>query len=99
MSIGFFWNLQITYYVLKRDKPEEWKCQPYHWLPRDLEIHEMVVGAFSLTLGSFISATIACWVMNGGYSALYFDAAQHGYLWLVLQLPIIFISQVKSKVF
>ena len=85
---------QIAYYVLRRDKPEEWKCQPYQWLPRDLEIHEMVVGWFSLSIGSLISSALACWVMNGGYSTLYFDPAEHGYVWLVLQIPVIFIWQV-----
>jgi len=87
---------QIAYYVLRRDKPEEWKCQPYQWLPRDLEIHEMVVGWFSLSIGSLISSALACWVMNGGWSTLYFDPAEHGYVWLVLQIPVIFIWQVRN---
>merc|ERR1712241_763033 len=82
--------LHIAYYVNRRDKPEEWKCQPYQWLPRDLEIHEIAVGAFSLALGSFISAAMACWVLNDGYSKIYFDHTEHGYLWLVLQTPLIF---------
>ena len=90
----FFPFGQIAYYVLRRDKPEEWKCQPYQWLPRDLEIHEMVVGWFSLSIGSLISSALACWVMNGGWSTLYFDPAEHGYVWLVLQIPVIFIWQV-----
>ena len=91
------WTIfQLTYYVLRRDKPEEWKCQPYHWLPRDLELHEMVVGAFSLAIGSFISASMACWVMNDGYSKIYFDPAEHGYAWFFLQFPVIFIWQVNT---
>jgi len=85
--------LHITYYVLRRDKPEEWKCQPYHWLPKDLEIHEIVVGAFSLAIGSFISSSVACWVANDGWSKIYFDPGEHGYLWLILQTPIVFIWQ------
>ena len=87
--------LQITYYVLRRDRPEEWKCQPYHWLPKDLEIHEMSVGAFSLAIGSFISSTMACWIMNGGWTSIYFDHTEHGYLWLLIQTPLVFIWQVK----
>ena len=98
-SKHFFPFGQIAYYVLRRDKPEEWKCQPYQWLPRDLEIHEMVVGWFSLSIGSLISSALACWVMNGGWSTLYFDPAEHGYVWLVLQIPLIFIWQVGSKPF
>ena len=89
--------LQITYYVLRRDRPEEWKCQPYHWLPKDLEIHEMCVGAFSLAIGSFISSTMACWIMNGGWTSIYFDHKEHGYLWLLLQTPLVFIWQVKPN--
>ena len=73
--MGFF-PFQYAYYVLKRDHPEEWKCQPNHWLSPELELHEMVVGAFSLTIGSFISSAMACWVMNDGYSTIYFDPAQ-----------------------
>ena len=93
----FSTSFQIAYYVNRRDKPEEWKCQPYQWLPRDLEIHEIAVGAFSLALGSFISAAMACWVLNDGYSKIYFDHTEHGYLWLVLQTPLIFIWQVKTN--
>jgi len=85
--------LHITYYVNLRDQAKEWKCQPYHWLPRDLEIHEMVVGAFSLALGSLLSSAIACWILNDGYSKVYFDVAEHGYVWFVLQIPIVFIGQ------
>lgn len=93
MFFGIGGYLHITYYVLRRDRPEEWKCQPYHWLPKDLEIHEMCVGAFSLAIGSFISSTMACWIMNGGWTSIYFDHKEHGYLWLLLQTPLVFIWQ------
>ena len=86
--------LQITYYVLRKDTPEDWKCQPYHWLPKELEIHEIVVGAFSLAIGSLISSAMACWIMNGGWTKLYFDHTEHGYLWLLIQTPLVFIWQV-----
>ena len=86
--------MQITYYVLRKDTPEDWKCQPYHWLPKELEIHEIVVGAFSLAIGSLISSAMACWIMNGGWTKLYFDHTEHGYLWLLIQTPLVFIWQV-----
>ena len=53
----------------------------------------MVVGAFSLALGSLLSSAIACWILNDGYSKVYFDVAEHGYVWFVLQIPIVFIGQ------
>ena len=54
----------------------------------------MAVGAFSLAIGSFISSTMACWVMNDGYSTIYFDPAQEGWVWFFLQFAAIFIWQV-----
>ena len=74
--ISIFINLNITfqywYYYRQRSTPEQWKCQPNHWLPADLERHEIIVGLFSLTVSSFISSAIACYVMNGGYSTFYY---------------------------
>ena len=40
------------------------------------ELHEMVVGWFSLTLGSVLSAALATWIVNGGYTSLYFQVPQ-----------------------
>ena len=65
--------LQFTYYVGKRDSPEEWKCQPNKWLSSREEIHEILVGWFSVTLGSALSAALASWVVNGGQTTLYYD--------------------------
>ncbi len=59
---GFF---QIYFYTLKRDSPEEWKCQPHRFLTRSNEIHEMVVGTTNMTIAGTISGIITCWVVNG----------------------------------
>ena len=59
---------QFYYYVNKRSTARDWKCQPDHWLPANLEIHEIVVGAFSLAIGSFLSSILACWIINDGWS-------------------------------
>ena len=58
------------------------------------EIHEMIVGWFSLTIGSALSAALATWVMNGGYTSLYYDIGRHGLLWSLLELPIVFVTTV-----
>ena len=65
--------MQFTYYVGKRESPEEWKCQPNKWLSSKEEIHEILVGWFSVTLGSALSAALASWVVNGGQTTLYYD--------------------------
>lgn len=87
-GIGGF--LHFYYYVGKKDKPEEWKCQPNHWLSSKDEIHEIAVGLFSLTIGSALSALLATWVMNGGYTSLYYEWGQYGVIWGVLELPVVY---------
>lgn len=90
-GIGGF--LHFYYYVNQRSTARDWKCQPDHWLPANLEIHEIVVGAFSLAIGSFLSSILACWIINDGWSTVYFDPKEYGYAWLLIQVPFIFIWQ------
>ena len=98
--------MQFTYYVGKRESPEEWKCQPNKWLSSKEEIHEILVGWFSVTLGSALSAALASWVVNGGQTTLYYDfgndikvdsryhvwllTGEYGLLWTALQVPLVF---------
>ncbi|XP_023326296.1 lathosterol oxidase, partial [Eurytemora carolleeae] len=89
-GIGGF--LHFKYYVGKKDTPEEWKCQPNKWLSAKEEIHEIIVGLFSLTIGSILSSFLATWVMNGGYTTIYYEFGKYGYLWSILELPIAFLS-------
>ena len=89
---------QYTYYYKKKSTPEEWKCQPKHWLSWDYEKHEIIVGAFSLSISSGISALLACYVVNGGPSTVYYGFWDKGVLWWFLQWPVIFILQVVSLI-
>ena len=72
-----FVYVQFTYYVKRRDSPEEWKCQPNKWLSTKEEIHEILVGWFSVTIGSALSAALATWVVNGGHTTLYYQVFLH----------------------
>ena len=56
----------------------------------------MVIGLFSLTIGNVLSAAVACWILNGGYTTMYYGMGDKGYLWWFLQWPVIFIYQVYS---
>merc|ERR1711936_572607 len=84
--------LHVKYYVRQADSPEDWKCQPNKWLSSKEEVHEIVVGWFSVTLGSALSAALATWVVNGGYTSLYYTPGQYGLLWAVLEGPLVFIA-------
>lgn len=91
LGIGGF--LHWYYYVRQRDRAEEWKCQPKKFLPPDLERHEILLGSFSLLLGSTISAFIACYIMNGGQTTIYYDVHEYGWMWYFISWPFIFVWQ------
>ncbi|XP_046455157.1 lathosterol oxidase-like [Daphnia pulex] len=90
-GVGGF--LHWYYYVRQRDRPEEWKCQPTKWLSPKLERHEILLGSLSLLFGSILSGIMSCYIMNGGDTYIYYNYADYGYLWAVLQWPAIFIWQ------
>ncbi|XP_018578004.1 lathosterol oxidase-like [Anoplophora glabripennis] len=89
--IGGF--LHWYYYVRQRHRAEEWKCQPKNWLSPELETHEIILGSTTLFLNASMSAVLACHIANGGYSTVYYDIPQYGWMWFVLQFPVIFIYQ------
>ncbi|EEZ98257.2 uncharacterized protein LOC103315179 [Tribolium castaneum] len=89
--IGGF--LHWYFYVRRRDRAEEWKCQPKKWLSPELERHEIILGSLTLFLNASTSALLACYIANGGYSTVYYNVADYGWLWFFLQWPVIFIYQ------
>lgn len=54
------------------------------------------MGWFSVTLGSALSAALATWVVNGGYTSLYYTPGEYGLVWALLEGPIVFIVTVRS---
>ena len=82
--------LQINYYILQRDSPEMWKCQPNRFLTDSNELHEIAVGTMNMTIGGAVSGFLACWVMNDRYSTFYFKIDQHGYPYFFFSFILIF---------
>ena len=39
---------------------------------------------------------MACYVMNGGWSRMYYDPMEFGLLWFLAQWPVIFVFQVRK---
>ncbi|XP_076317878.1 methylsterol monooxygenase 1-like [Tachypleus tridentatus] len=95
ISYGFYFVLcgflQWYFYIRQRDCPEKWKCQPKKFLTWKDEKHEIILGSICMGIGATISGVIACYIMNGGYSALYFDFTQYGWLYYFLSAPLLFI--------
>ncbi|XP_048517537.1 delta(7)-sterol 5(6)-desaturase erg32 [Dendroctonus ponderosae] len=89
--IGGF--IQWYYYVRQRETPEEWKCQPQKWLTPELEKNEIFWGSTTLFMNATISSILSCYIYNGGYSSVYYNFSEFGWLWFFLQFPIIFLYQ------
>nr|XP_022908522.1 methylsterol monooxygenase 1-like [Onthophagus taurus] len=89
--IGGF--LHWYFYVRQRDRPEEWKCQPNKWMSPELERHEIIFGSLNLMVNASISAVVACYISNGGYSTVYYGFSDYPWWWLILQVPVVFIYQ------
>lgn len=79
----------------QRDNPQDWKCQPEKFLSTELELHEIVFGTASLFWCSVFSGSIAWYAANDGtYLKIYYKPDEYGWLWFILQVPIVFIWQV-----
>ena len=83
--------LQIYYYVLRRNNPESWKCQPNRFLTPTNELHEVCTGTFNIILAGSMSGFLACWVMNDNYSTFYFKIDQYGYPYFIFSFVFIFL--------
>ncbi|XP_060801817.1 uncharacterized protein LOC106130278 [Amyelois transitella] len=83
--------LHWYYYINKRHLAHEWKIQPTKWLTPELERHEIKLGSLSLFVVGSFSAFLATYIFNGNPSTVYFQIEEYGWLWFILQFPVIFI--------
>ncbi|OWR46668.1 hypothetical protein KGM_201266 [Danaus plexippus plexippus] len=88
-SIGGF--LHWYFYMKRRHLAHEWKIQPTKWLSPELERHEIMVGTLSLLISGSFSSFLACYIFNGNPCTVYFQFGEYGWLWFILQFPVMFI--------
>ena len=87
---------QWYFYVRQRDQAEEWKCQPTKWTPPEVERHSIILGSICVIIGSSMNSILSCYVNNGGWSRLYYGIADYGYVWAVLQWPLLYMWLVRA---
>lgn len=93
LQLSFFF--QWYYYVNRRDRPQEWKCQPEKFLSPEVELHEIFVGGFSMLIMSCLSGILSCYAMNNGrLLTLYYRWDEYGWWWFFGQILVIFLYQV-----
>ncbi|KAH3878107.1 uncharacterized protein LOC127873877 [Dreissena polymorpha] len=93
-SFCTFWGIGMSFdfyfYKNRKDKPEQWKCQPDRWLTKSNEWHEFLLGSTNMLIGSVASGFISCYIMNGGKCTLYTRPDEYGWAYLLLSAPALF---------
>ncbi|XP_054720239.1 putative methylsterol monooxygenase DDB_G0269788 [Uloborus diversus] len=92
MYFGLCGFLQWYWYVRQRDTAENWKCQPKKFLSWEDEKHAVILGTACITMGSVISGFLSCWIANGGYTALYYKIEDYGFAYLVISIPLTYLT-------
>ena len=83
--------LDALYYKQRRHQPEQWKVQPDRWAPKRLAKEERQLGTLNMVTVSMVSGVLYFHVKTGGFSMLYFDVAQYGWVYTILSTVVFFI--------
>lgn len=84
---AYFW---LRYYVLQRQNPEHWKCQPERWPNRLVMRRDLFWGTLNLLWASTLSGLFTHYMVAAGRTAIYFSATQRGIPWLLASTVIYF---------
>ncbi|XP_070545271.1 uncharacterized protein [Ptychodera flava] len=87
---GMAWGLQYYYYIARRDRSHEWKCQPGKFLTKENERHEILLGSINMAFGATVSGILACYIVNGGYTTLYYKVSDYGLAYFCFSIPAVF---------
>ncbi|XP_071155020.1 uncharacterized protein [Mytilus edulis] len=91
VSFIMFWGIggvfQYYFYYKRRNQAADWKCQPDKFLTPENEKHEFLLGSANMLLGATVSGFIACYIVNGGYTTLYYNVSDRGWLYTLASIP------------
>ncbi|XP_064651071.1 uncharacterized protein LOC135502292 [Lineus longissimus] len=79
------------FYINRKDKAHEWKCQAEKFLTPENERHALMVGSMNMTIGALYSGTAACVIMNGAPSKLYYSISDYGIIYAILSAIVVFL--------
>ncbi|RZF43462.1 hypothetical protein LSTR_LSTR001723 [Laodelphax striatellus] len=94
-AIYFFFGgfLHYYYYIQRKDQSNDWKCQPNRWLTSDLVKDALYNGLVGLLIGNTTSTILVFYLLNGGWSQMYFNVNDYTVIWFILQWPVTFFVQ------
>ncbi|XP_063969207.1 uncharacterized protein LOC129281628 [Lytechinus pictus] len=84
-GVGGF--LKWYYYIQRRERATDWKCQPDRFLqPADDKL-EFWLGSFNMAIGAISSGILVTYIMNGGETKLYYNIGDYGWGYFLLSIP------------
>ena len=79
------------YYVLRRDEPEMWKCQPKRFLTPKLHLRAILVSSGNLILGGVITGSLIYGMIEGTLkTAIYTDVGEYGWAYTLGMTVVLF---------
>jgi len=88
-GVGGYYH--IKYYVLRRDRPETWKCQPRRFLRPDQQRQAMWLSTMNLGIGGLLSGTMIYALSRGMSMPIYFDIDDYGWLYTIVSTMLLFV--------
>ncbi|XP_022189363.1 lathosterol oxidase isoform X2 [Nilaparvata lugens] len=94
-TIYFFFGgfLHYYYYINRKEQSNNWKCQPNRWLTSDLVMDALYNGLIGLFIGNTFSAILVFYLLNDGWSLMYFNFNDYPVMWWFMQWPVTFFVQ------
>lgn len=96
VGLGMYWGIggavHLYYYRARKDRAEEWKCQPKRWLPPKLSRHQLLLGSANMLGASILSGLFSSYVASGGRTAIFFHVSDRGVVFTVLSTLLYFLA-------
>ncbi len=84
----------LRYYVLRKDDPKSWKCQPDRFLSPKLQRRAALSSTTNLAYGGALTALLLFATEQGLISLpVYFDVADYGWPYLVFSTVLLFVLE------
>nr|XP_054773527.1 uncharacterized protein LOC129281630 [Lytechinus pictus] len=80
--------LKWYFYIQRRDRATEWKCQPDRFLTPEDDRLEFRLGSMNMAIGSVLSGILATYINNGGATKLYYNISDYGWIYFLLSIPV-----------
>lgn len=56
-------------------------------------MHEVALGAINMVLGASVFGVISCYIANGGYTTVYYEPLERGWVYLLLSTIVLFMFE------